>query len=242
MTGVILAYDSSEFKEKGVALLKAVHPYIDLVKLGLQAMTAETLYGITTVAIEARTHAWRHGKKTMLDLKINDIGNTVSKTLANIVAMQPPIAMTTLHATVSDSALRAAAKACGENVLPLAVTVLTDLSEEECVSRFGDKPNETVLRFAKNARRQGIRGLVCSAQELSYLRRHGALEGITTVIPGTRSEGVTKHDQMRVMTPAEAAKAGADYVVIGREITEAPDPGAAAKRIRDALDEVGAAV
>jgi orotidine-5'-phosphate decarboxylase len=238
-TGIIFAYDSSVFNDGSATLLKAIMPYADMVKVGLQAMTAEDTQGVT-VAFKVRRHVWGHFHKgVMWDGKYHDISNTVTQAFKNL-AEKSSIAMVTLHATNSDDGLQNAADICGSRMVPLAVTVLTDLDDEQCRSRFGDTPNNTVLRFATKAKALGIRGLVCAPQELAFLRDHGALEGIITVIPGTRSKGVATDDQRRPMTPGEAAAAGANFVVIGREVSGAKDPVGAIKRIRDDLDAAAA--
>jgi orotidine-5'-phosphate decarboxylase len=240
-TGIIFAYDSSFFDDRSIALLEAIMPYVDIVKVGLQAMTAEDSQG-ATVAFNVRRHVWEtYHKKVMWDGKYLDIKNTVIWALKNIVGFAS-IATVTLHATNSDDCLREATEVCADRILPLAVTVLTDLDDRQCMSRFGATPNNTVLRFATNAKKLGIHGLVCAPKELAFLRAEGALEGVTTVIPGTRSDGVTSNDQNkeRSMTPGEAAKLGADYVVIGREVSNARDPAVAIKRIREDLDAANA--
>jgi orotidine-5'-phosphate decarboxylase len=242
-TKLILACDWSDFGAEKRALLRSVAPYIDVVKVGLESMTAENdddeigyAMGVTIARlIRAEARDELH-KDVMWDMKVCDVKNTVGRALANIVEYGT-VSLTTLHATISDEALASAARICqGTGVTPLAVTVLTDLDEEQCMSRFGDRPKQIVLDFLNNAKKHGIRGLVCSPQELSFLRERGALEGITTVIPGIRPAGTAKNDQKRVMTPREAAEAGADYIVVGRPITEAEDPAAAAKAIREELN------
>lgn len=243
-TGIILAWDSSELTVNDKELLQVIAPYIDYVKVGLEAMTAENPDG-QTVAWRVREfvhHVLR--KDVMWDMKLHDIGNTVIKAVKNI--MQYRSGMFTLHATCSDETLRAVAKLTmtdGEVSLchPLAVTVLTDLDSDQCKSRFGDYPNEAVRHFAENAKSCGVTGMVCSPKELSYLGLYKTLQGMTTVIPGIRPVWAAVGDQKRVMTPGEAAKAGADYIVVGRPILQPPaeigGPVEAAKRIRAELDE-----
>lgn len=235
-TGIILAYDKSNIFDVRQTL-ESVLPYVDIVKIGLEAMTAETADG-KTVATYIRELVIRgFHKDVMWDMKLHDISNTIGGAAKNIVELGSK--MFTLHATASDAALEAAAKAAGDQSLALAVTVLTDLDEPQSHSRFGRTPSKAVLDFACNAQTLGINGLVCSPLELQYIKQHRT-KSMTTVIPGIRPVWAAANDQKRVMTPAEAAEAGADYIVVGRPILQPPEgmtPAEAAKRIRAELDE-----
>lgn len=234
--GIILACDISD-AELVAPALEPVMPFVDLVKVGLEAMTAEDLFGLTT-ATRTRELVLKHFRKqVMWDMKLDDISNTVEAAAKNIVALGS--SMFTLHATVSDKALRLAAQAAGIKALPLAVTVLTDLDDTQCVSRFEHLPPEVVLKFARNAAAQGIEGIVCSPKELGVLQGDSATRGLIKVVPGIRPAWAAANDQKRVMTPKEAADAGADYIVIGRPILTPPahlTSAQAAKLIRDELD------
>jgi orotidine-5'-phosphate decarboxylase len=232
--GMILAWDKSYWDDEQLRLLHLLAPYFDLIKVGLETIFAWDAVGASVAAKVIKNSP----KPVMLDAKLLDILNTIYRALENIAEHREKIKMVTLHAHASDETLRVAAMMHKEaGILPLLVTLLTDLSDSECVSRFGRRPNSAVLRATKNVRAQGIKGLVCSPQELLYLRKKkGVLEGMVTVVPSIRPLGVSWDDQKRAMTPTEAARAGADYVVVGRPVFNAPDPVVAAVAIRRELD------
>jgi orotidine-5'-phosphate decarboxylase len=154
-----------------------------------------------------------------LDPKINDIKNTVKNRLrqyrsANIV---------TVHASMSDDALLAAGEVGLElGVAVVAVTVLTNIDEGECVSIFGSGASETIERFTLRAKSAGLAGIVCSPQEATLVR--SLWPDALIITPGVRSMHTHKQDQARVATPSEAIKNGADFIVIGRQILERPTP------------------
>lgn len=235
--GIILACDISDAEQVAPAL-EPVMPFIDLVKVGLEAMTAEDLFGLTT-ATRTRELVLKHfRKRVMWDMKLDDISNTVEAAAKNIVGLGS--SMFTLHATVSDQALKRAAQAAGAAALPLAVTVLTDLDEEQCVSRFERTPPQAVLDFARMAAAQGIKGIVCSPKELAVLQNHPETKGLIKVVPGIRPAWASQNDQKRVMTPKDAAEAGADYIVIGRPILQPPAHMTSAEAARLIRAELGA--
>ena len=140
-----------------------------------------------------------------------------------------------MMAAARDAVARAAAETGAPKPLLIAVTVLTSLAERD-LAEIGIRatPEEQVLRLARLAQAQGLDGVVCSAQEAAALKR--ALgPAFKLVTPGIRPAGADTQDQARVMTPAQAIAAGADYLVIGRPITAAPDPLAA-------LDAINASI
>lgn len=241
-TKIIAAYDKSTFDKADQQLLKDIAPFIDGVKVGLEAMNAEGEGGYPVSTLVSSFVTDILDKEVMWDGKFADIGNTMTKAVRNLVTTRLGVTMFTLHASISDNALRAVAQAVeGTNALPLAVTVLTDIDEEQCQSRFGDTPRNTVLRFAQMTQKCNIRGLVCSPQELNFLHENTALRGVTTVIPGIRPAWAAAGDQKRIMTPADAARAGASYLVVGRPIFSPPKevghPADAARLIREELDQ-----
>lgn len=174
------------------------------------------------------------GKKVFLDLKYHDIPNTVSSAVREANALG--VSMLTVHASGGSKMLKAAADAASPSTLVLAVTVLTSLSDED-LSEIGVAGNVAaqVLRLAGLARANGIRGLVASAHEARELRRELG-EDFAIVTPGVRPSGSAKGDQARVVTPADALRAGASHIVVGRPITEAADPARAAREILDELE------
>jgi len=178
-----------------------------------------------------------------LDLKYHDIPNTVAS--AARVAATLGASLCTMHASNGRAAMTAAADALAEaKVDPrtgrrpalLAVTILTSLSEQEMgeVSPSHDTLQDRVQRLARLAWDCGCDGLVCSAADLPGLREALGPEPLI-VTPGIRPAGADAGDQHRVTTPRQAMDAGSDFLVIGRPITQAPDPGAALKAIADEL-------
>jgi len=165
------------------------------------------------------------GFDVFLDLKFHDIPHTVAR--ACTAAADLGVWMLNVHASGGSAMLRAAREAvdaaAGKPLL-IAVTVLTSLSEQDLRDIGVASPaDEQVLRLATLARGAGLDGVVCSAREALQLRRSCG-EGFTLVTPGIRPAGSGSDDQKRVMTPAEAIRAGSNYLVIGRPVTRAADP------------------
>ncbi len=184
------------------------------------------------------------GRDIFLDLKYHDIPNTVAA--ASRVAVSLGASLCTIHAGNGRSAMTAAAEAVaqakvdprtGRRPALLAVTILTSLSQQEMgeVSPSLDSLQDRIQRLARLAWDCGCDGLVCSATDLPGLRAALGPEPVI-VTPGIRPAGTDAGDQHRVATPAEAMKAGADFLVIGRPITQAPDPGAALRSIAAEMD------
>lgn len=175
------------------------------------------------------------GKKVFLDVKLLDIDNTVAEGVESIVKMG--VNMLTLHAY--PKAMRAAVQAAqGSDLTLLGVTVLTSMDAADVIEAgYADDPKTLVLKRAKQARDAGMGGIVCSAAEASAVR---AIIGpdMALVTPGIRPAGVAAGDQKRVMTPADAIRAGASHLVVARPIVAAADKRAAAQVI---LDEMNAA-
>ena len=165
------------------------------------------------------------GFDVFLDLKYHDIPNTVAGACA--AAADLGCWMINVHAS-GGRAMMAAARdrleTCDHKPLLIAVTVLTSLAEADLREiGFSAPPREMVLRLATLARQAGMDGVVCSAEEVTALRQHLGT-GFRLVTPGIRPAGTEHSDQQRVATPAAAIRNGADYLVIGRPITQAPDP------------------
>ena len=174
----------------------------------------------------------RGGEKVFLDLKFHDIPNTVASAVA--VASRLGVTLLDVHALAGPEAIRAAADVLG-GVRLLAITVLTSHSQEG-LSRLGieGKVDAVVERLARLAQEAGAQGVVASAQEAPMIRRACGPDFIV-VTPGIRPGGSPLGDQSRPMGPAEALRAGADYLVVGRPITKAPDPVAAAEAILEEM-------
>lgn len=170
----------------------------------------------------------RDGKKVFLDMKLLDIDNTVASGVENIVRMG--MTMLTLHAY--PKTMRAAVEAArGSGLCLLGVTVLTSMDEPDLIEAgYEYDPHTLVLRRAEQARRAGMGGIVCSAEEAQAVRRIVGPD-LAVVTPGIRPAGADKGDQKRVMTPADAIRAGASHLVVARPIVRASDPLAAARAI-----------
>jgi orotidine-5'-phosphate decarboxylase len=241
--GIILAYDKSTFDREDERLLIAVAPYVDVIKIGLQAMFAHSSSGFTIAHLVYRFVTDTLDKKIMWDAKLNDIPNTVGAAASEIVKMKN-ILFFTVHASAGIEALRAAAKACrGSDSWVLVVTVLTSLEEKECDSIFGATPGKKVVKFVVEAYQEaGITSFVSSPQDLRFLDGEISTSSLDLVTPGVRPTNAPSDDQKRVMTVGEAVRAGAGYIVIGRPIMKAPDPVAAAQAIRKEFDEAVASL
>ena len=168
------------------------------------------------------------GKKVFLDMKLLDIDNTVAKGVENIVRMG--MSMLTLHAY--PKAMKAAVEAAkGSDLCLLGVTVLTSMDAQDVIDAgYGSDPHSLVLRRAEQARAAGMGGIVCSAEEAAAVRRVIGAE-MAVVTPGIRPAGAEKGDQKRVMTPAEAIRAGSSHLVVARPIVKAADPLTASRAI-----------
>ena len=171
------------------------------------------------------------GKRVFLDLKFHDIPNTVEKAVA--AAADLGASILTVHASGGERMIRAAVGNAGAHCQVFAVTVLTSLSGAEINDLWGGGSradlNADVLRLAEVAAGAGVAGVVCSGREAPVLRDRfgGALK---LLVPGVRLPGADNDDQTRVVTPAEAADAGATYVILGRTVTSSPDPAAAMEK------------
>ncbi len=203
------------------------------VKIGMELFYAEGPTIVLVREIKARGH------RIFLDLKLHDIPNTVKSAMA--VLSRLDVDIVNLHAAGGSAMMKAAleglARPDGTRPLLIAVTQLT--STDSAMLRdellIGTPMAETVLSYAENAARCGLDGVVCSPLEAAAVKaRCGA--GFLTVTPGVRFAGGDVGDQKRVMTPADAAKAGCDLLVMGRPITRADDPVAAYRR---AVEESG---
>ncbi|WP_448574217.1 orotidine-5'-phosphate decarboxylase [Trichothermofontia sp.] len=181
-------------------------------------------------------------KRIFLDLKFHDIPNTVAGACRS--AATYGVDLLTLHATAGPAALKAAQTAAVEAAIAagqsppqlLVITVLTSLTARSLALdlKIPIELPEYALHMALMAQAQGIPGAVCSPQEVAQLRQVCGPD-FRLVCPGVRPAWAEKGDQGRTLTPAMAVQAGADYLVIGRPITQAPDPAAAFQRICDEL-------
>ena len=173
------------------------------------------------------------GHKIFLDLKLHDIPNTVKKSMAVLSSLD--VDMCNLHAAGTSAMMTAALEGLtrpdGSRPLLIAVTQLTSTDEQRMRDELliNAPISDVVLKYAQNAARSGLDGVVCSPLEAGLV--HAACgKDFLTVTPGVRFADGDIGDQKRVMTPAEAKRIGSDYIVVGRPITSAPDPVAAYRR------------
>jgi orotidine-5'-phosphate decarboxylase len=233
MTELIVALDEPSADE-ALAVVEKTAPVVRWYKVGYQAYYA---YGEKIIAA-----LHERGASLFLDLKLHDIPNTVAAAVRAAKRFRP--ALLTLHASGGRAMMEAAAQARDEAnadggaMRLLAVTVLTSLSKEDLVAAGEDRtPHQLVSMRAELALQAGIDGAVCAVEEAAIVRARGG-DGFVIVCPGIRPSGQAAGDQRRIAEPADAVLAGADYIVVGRPITAAPDPGSAARAILDELASV----
>ena len=222
---IILALDVRDTDE-ALQLLDRLEEAPTICKIGMELFTAEG--PLVVKAVQNR------GCMVFLDLKFHDIPNTVASAVRS--AAELGVVMTTLHAAGGPVMLEAASKAAeGSNILLLAVTVLTSMDTSQLApTGILVEPEEQVIRLTGLAADAGIGGVVCSPREIAAIRsNYGARLKIVT--PGIRPSWSSDGDQKRVMTPAEAVRYGADWLVIGRPVTAAADPKEAMSRIYEEL-------
>ena len=196
------------------------------VKIGLQAFVANGP-GVVREVVS-------RGYRVFLDLKLHDIPNTVEQAVREAELLGA--AMLTVHAAGGAAMLRAARS---DQILVLAVTVLTSLTDDDLQQTgvAGDT-REAAVRLAALAQASGAGGVVASPHEIAAIRRTCG-RGLRIVTPGIRPAGAEAGDQRRVMTPEQAVREGADFIVVGRPITAAANRRDAAKRIVDEMERAG---
>jgi orotidine-5'-phosphate decarboxylase len=180
----------------------------------------------------------RRGSEVFLDLKFHDIPNTVASGVRASKAMGARLI--TVHASGGAAMLRAAVEAAGDQAETgiLGVTVLTSLTRPEVAESWGRDsvdPMEEVLRLAGLVASAGAHGIVCSGLEAGAVHKRFG-DRLNLLVPGVRPAGEASHDQARVVTPGDAVRAGARYIVIGRPVTGAADPSEAIARISREID------
>ena len=218
---LILALDVDTAGD-ALALVRRLKPHLSLFKLGLQLFTREGPAFVKALRGE--------GVDLFLDLKFHDIPQTAANAVRAAVALD--VRYVTIHAGGGLAMMQAAqAATAGSRTEILAVTVLTSLDDGALHEIGYDRTTaEQVLRFARLAAQAGVPGLVCSPHEIGLIRESLA-EPIKLVTPGVRSASDGQQDQKRTLTAVEAFKRGATHLVIGRPITQAPDPVVAAQAI-----------
>ena len=226
---IIIACDFNNWEDIR-CLAGALQGLVETMKVGLEAYLS-----LGPQVIHELREA---GFRVFGDLKFNDIPNTVSK--ATRAFIKNGVSMMTLHTCGGDAMLRAAVQASKEEAsllgipppVMLGVTILTSLNEQSACEIGWSKPiREQVLSMARLAIASGLDGVVASAREATLLREELGKEPII-VTPGIRPAGSPAADQVRTATPGEALSAGADYLVIGRAVTDEADPKAALESLR----------
>jgi len=221
---VIIACDFSTAEEtfKFLDNFTEEKPYV---KIGMELYYAEG----PAIVKEIK----KRGHKIFLDLKLHDIPNTVKKAMSVLSGLD--VDMTNLHAAgtvaMMEAAIEGLTRPDGTRPLLIAVTQLTSTDEERMKNDLliDHKLKDVVMHYAKNAKKAGLDGVVCSPLE-SPVVHEACGEGFCTVTPGVRFADGEKGDQVRVTTPAKAKELGSDYIVVGRPITQASDPVAAYRR------------
>lgn len=231
---ILVALDVDSL-DKALPLIGKLSSHVGGFKIGLEFITSMLVQLATAESdIEA---SFKLGKvRTMFDMlggnifwdgKFDDIPNTVAG--ASKALNKLNVRMFNVHASAGIDAMMEAVANKGQSLV-LAVTVLTSREENDGNLTFGGPTKTKVLQFAREAKLAGCDGIVCSPQELALLGKRKELHSLLKVTPGIRASDAKPDDQKRTMTVAEAIKAGADYLVIGRPITTASDPVEVAKK------------
>jgi orotidine-5'-phosphate decarboxylase len=224
-----------ETAAQALALVERLRGLAGMFKVGKQLFTAagpEIVRRITAL-----------GEQVFLDLKFHDIPNTVAK--AGVEAARLGARIFNLHALGGSAMMRATVEAVNEAAeregwrrpLLLGVTILTSHSQAS-LAEIGihQTVEEQVIRLARLCQASGLDGVIASPHEIAPIRSATREGEFVILVPGVRPQGAARHDQSRVMTPGEAVRAGADYLVVGRPITEAEDAAQAAQKIVEEIE------
>ncbi|MDQ6759778.1 MAG: orotidine-5'-phosphate decarboxylase [Acidobacteriota bacterium] len=223
---IIIALDVDDAEQARV-LIKGLGDSVSFYKVGMELYAGEGMAFVHELI--------GSGKQVFLDLKLYDISETVKRATARIA--QTGVRFLTIHG--SSAVLRAAVEGRGNSKLQLlGVTVLTSFDQQD-LAELGYACNvlDLVVHRAGNAVRAGVDGIVCSPRDATAVREAVGPRSIL-VTPGVRSLSAATGDQKRVATPAEAIQKGADYLVIGRQVTRAADPLAEVERIMEEISQV----
>ena len=225
---IIVALDVDDL-EKAKCLIEALAPYVGCFKIGLELISS-------VGGPQAINFVHELESSVFYDGKFDDIPNTVSGA-AKAISRHRAI-MFNVHASAGIEAMRAAVDNKGISLV-LAVTVLTSLEENNAHLIFGAPSKAKVLQFARDARIAGCDGIICSPRELEFLGNYPELKGLLKVVPGIRPKWSVAGDQKRITTPSDAIKAGADYLVIGRPITNPPkEVGTPVDAVKMIIEEI----
>ena len=226
MAQVIIPLDVPTLDD-AMGLVDSLGEAADFYKVGLELFTAEG-----SAAVQALK---QRNKRVFLDLKLHDIPSTVARAVARARVLE--VDLLTLHATGGRPMMEAAVQAAENDLTLLGVTVLTSMRSSDMGHSWGrevDSIEEEVVRLATLVRDSGVGGVVASVREAAPVKKALGSD-LVVVTPGIRFAGGDAHDQARVSTPGAAVAAGADYLVIGRSVTQAPDPAEALRRVHEEM-------
>lgn len=228
---IFVALDTTDL-DRAVSLANQLVSLVGGVKMGKEFLTAHGPEGVRRVA--------ECGMPIFLDTKFHDIPNTVNSAIRAALPLNPFVI--NVHASGGSQMMRAAQSAVEEagdkRPLLIAVTVLTSMSDED-LAEIGMQglTEDRVVALAKLTQKSGLDGVVCSPLEITAVRK-ACGQDFKLMVPGIRPAWSVARDQKRITTPSDAVKLGADYLVIGRPITDADDPVKAAQKIADELASV----
>ena len=226
MAQVIIPLDVPTLDD-AMGLVDSLGEAADFYKVGLELFTAEG-----SAAVQALK---QRNKRVFLDLKLHDIPSTVARAVARARVLE--VDLLTLHATGGRPMMEAAAQAAENDLTLLGVTVLTSMTSSDMEHSWGrevDSIEEEVVRLATLVWDSGVGGVVASVREAAPVKKALGSD-LVVVTPGIRFAGGDAHDQARVSTPGAAVAAGADYLGIGRSVTQAPDPAEALRRVHEEM-------
>ncbi|HEV2424827.1 MAG TPA: orotidine-5'-phosphate decarboxylase [Terriglobia bacterium] len=228
---LIVALDVSS-AEAALLLADRLRSQVGVFKVGLELYSAQGPALVRELV--------NRGVRVFLDLKLHDIPNTVGGAARELAALG--VSIMTIHASGGRAMMQAALEGArsgtgaGQPPLVIGVTALTSLAEGDLADiGWRESPEGVVLRLAALAQAAGLSGVVASPQEAAAIRRSCG-SGFTIVTPGIRPASASRDDQARAATPEAAIRAGADFLVVGRPITQSPDPVAAARTIAHEID------
>jgi orotidine-5'-phosphate decarboxylase len=225
---ICLALDTPDIG-RAIAIARLLKGHVGYLKVGMEFFYAHGAAGYGAVA--------REGVPIFLDLKLHDIPNTVEQGLRSLMQLAPAPAIINVHAHGGLAMMQAARKVVPASTKLIAVTVLTSLTHDDVVATGHDPEHSTAelaMILAQLTHQAGLEGVVCSPHDLDLIRTV-LPRAFLTVVPGIRPAGADAQDQKRIATPKTAVDAGADILVIGRAITGAADPVAAARDILKSL-------
>lgn len=221
---IFCALDTTDV-DQAVAWATQVKDHVGGVKVGLEFFYAHVRAGYQAIA--------EIGAPVFLDLKLHDIPNTVAGGLRALMTLDPLPVLINVHVAGGPDMMRAAAEAVDGWTKLIGVTIMTSLSNANIADVGYDKGKDTLghaISMSKLAQSCGLDGIVCSALDIEAIKTATSAEFLT-IIPGIRPAGAETGDQKRMATPGSATKAGGDVLVVGRPITQSPDPAAAARAI-----------